>query len=77
MTQLFDLQNDPKERVNLAETPEYAPQVEKLRQALLVQRNAYQDGTANRKSAPYSGGYKVQSVFWNEYAASVLKNKAD
>lgn len=54
-TQLFDLQNDPDELCNLAEQPEYAPTISRLRELLLSYRDSWES------EHPYS------KTFWSHF----------
>ena len=58
ITQLFDLQADPRELTNLAEQPEHAGKVREMMAVLQKEMNAYNDITplevANPKPAAWS-----------------------
>lgn len=57
-TQLFDLEKDPNELVNLADDPEYALVVEEMRRLLFAYRDAWE------------GEHEYSRRYWKEYEKS-------
>ena len=61
-TQLFDLNDDPHELMNLAEDPAHKDQLRSLRELLKAERVRLNDGNAPYECADQQGTY-----FWSRY----------
>lgn len=58
-TQLFDLENDPDELVNLYGNPDYAEQVKRLRGLLLQYRQKWEDNPNNRHTETFWSNVEI------------------
>lgn len=65
-TQLFDLKEDPAEMNNLADREDMEPKLERMRELLLSEKEAYNDGGAD---APHIK--KMSDDFWNTYRLNI------